>query len=134
METPTREEEVRVGKFVRAEDGSLHLKHEACPLCGMSMIAGKSVSRHHLVPQLKGGGPSSKMHEVCHGKLHSLWSEGELRDIFKAAGSDDGYWRTISTDERIQKFRKFVRKQFARDSEYVDSNKLSNTHKKRRRR
>ncbi len=121
-------------KFVRAEDGSLHLKHEACPLCGMSMIAGKSVSRHHLVPQLKGGGPSSKMHEVCHGKLHSLWSEGELRDIFNSSGSDDGYWKTISTDDRIQKFSKFVRKQFARDYEYVDSNKLSNTHTKRRRR
>ena len=134
METLTRTIDTPKAKFVRAEDGSLHLKHEACPLCGMSMIAGKSVSRHHLVPQLKGGGPFSKMHEVCHGKIHSLWSEGELRDIFNAAGNAEGYWKAISTDDRIQKFRKFGRKQFARDPEYVDSNKLSNTHKNRRRR
>ena len=73
------------------------------------------------------------MHEVCHGKLHSLWSEVELRDIFKTAGGAEGYWKTISNDERIQAFRKFVRKQFARDFEYTDSNKMVKGHKKRRR-
>lgn len=119
--------------FVKNEDGSVQLVHERCPLCGMVLTPGPSLSRHHLVPQLKGGGDWSIMHEVCHGKIHSLWSENELRDIFKGAGNADRYWQTIANDERIQKFRRFVRKQFERDPEYVDSNKLSNDHKKRRR-
>lgn len=98
-----------------------------CPICDMPMVEGPSVNRHHLIPKLKGGKETELMHTVCHSKLHSLWSENELRDTFNNVD-------TILADERIQKFVKFVRKQFERDAEYVDSNKLSNNHKKRRRR
>lgn len=90
------------------------------------MVSGPSIDKHHLIPKLKGGKETALMHIVCHGKLHSIWSENELRDTYNNVES-------ILTDERIQKFVKFVRKQFTRDSEYINSNKLSNNHKKRRR-
>lgn len=106
---------------------------DSCPLCGMLMIRGPSVGRHHLVPQLKGGKHCARIHAVCHGKLHSLWSEAELRDIFKEGKGAEGYWKIICGDERIQAFRKFARKQFQRDPEYIDSNKMAKGHKKRRR-
>ena len=97
-----------------------------CPICEKEMMPGPSVNKHHLIPKLKGGKKTLEMHKVCHGKIHSIWSENELRDVYNNA-------EDIRTDERMQKFIKFVRKQFDRDPEYVDSNKLSNDHKKRRR-
>lgn len=100
--------------------------NDVCPICGMPMVEGKSIDKHHLVPKLKGGKITELMHRVCHGKLHSLWSENELRDTYNNV-------ETILQDERIQKFVKFVRKQFDRDPEFIDSNKQSNNHKKKRR-
>jgi len=99
---------------------------ENCPICGMPMIDGPSVNFHHLIPKLKGGKETKMMHTICHGKLHSLWSENELRDQYNNI-------ETILADERIQKFIKFVTKEFKRNPEYVDSNKLTTNHKKRRR-
>lgn len=97
-----------------------------CPICEMPLIRGKSVDKHHLIPRLKGGKETELMHVICHGKIHSLWSENELRDVYNNIES-------ILSDDRIQKFVKFVRKQFKRDPEFVDSNKRSNDHRKSRR-
>jgi len=99
---------------------------DSCPICGMPMVLGPSVDNHHLVPKLKGGKDTELMHVVCHRKLHSLWSENELRDTYNNV-------ETILLDERIKKFIGFVRKQFSRNPEYKDSNKISNDHKKKRR-
>ena len=97
-----------------------------CPLCDMGMIQGKSVNKHHLVPKLKGGKISVEVHKICHTKLHSLWSENELRDTYNN-------WISIKKDDKIIKFITWVCKQFEHNPEFVDSNKLSNKHKKRRR-
>lgn len=95
-----------------------------CPLCGREMISGPSVNRHHLIPKLKGGTEAEDIHVICHSKIHSLWSENELRDTYHT-------WDAIGEDARIQSFVKWVRK---KPDDFVDSNKLSKAHKKRRRR
>lgn len=50
-----------------------------CQLCKRE-IEGRS-SCHHLVPVLKGGknGEKVKLHQVCHDKIHSLFTERELQ-------------------------------------------------------
>jgi len=100
-------------------------EHPPCPLCGRPLILGDfSVDRHHLTPKLKGGKEAEDVHRVCHGKVHSLWSENELRDVYNN-------WESIRSDPRIQAFIKWVSK---KPADFVDSNKLSKGHKKRRRR
>lgn len=88
------------------------------------MIPGPSVDRHHLIPKLKGGTEAEEVHRICHSKIHSIWSENELRDVYNN-------WEKIRSDERIQKFIKFVSK---KPNDFVDSNKMAKGHKKRRRR
>lgn len=51
-----------------------------CPICGRPMIAGASVDRHHWVPRSRGGQDQAYLHRICHRKIHSLWTEKELRD------------------------------------------------------
>jgi hypothetical protein len=52
---------------------------ERCPLCGREIPQGLG-SRHHLTPVLKGGkhGPTVLLHDACHTKLHSVFTEAEL--------------------------------------------------------
>jgi hypothetical protein len=98
-------------------------ENEKCPLCGRNLIPGPSVDRHHLIPKLKGGKDADPVHRICHGKIHSIWSENQLRDEFNT-------WEKIRADQRIQDFVQWVRK---KPDDFVDSNKLSNNHKKKRR-
>jgi hypothetical protein len=93
-------------------------------VCGRDLIPGPSVNRHHLIPVLKGGKKSYPVHKICHSKIHSLWSENELRDTYNN-------WNDIRADERMQKFIKWVRK---KDPEFRDSNRMVKGHKKNRRR
>ena len=97
-----------------------------CPICGRPMNK-KNSNLHHLIPKLKGGKTDDKnmvrLHTVCHGKIHSIWSESELRDSYNTI-------EAIMMDERIQKFAKFISKQPTN----VDmKNKMVKNHKRRRR-
>jgi len=58
-------------------------KENICPLCQRLIPSGKE-SRHHLVPKLKGGakGATVLLHEICHRKIHSLFTEAELAKDF----------------------------------------------------
>ncbi len=49
-----------------------------CPLCNRN-IEGKK-SYHHLIPVLKGGkdGEQILLHQICHDKIHSVFTEQEL--------------------------------------------------------
>lgn len=112
------------------EEVSETIMHKApcnmCPICGMLLVPGKSVNKHHLVPKLKGGKQAESIHVICHGKIHSLWSENELKNTYNN-------WETIKKHPDMQTFIVWVRKQFERDAEFVDSNKLSSSNNKRRR-
>lgn len=49
-----------------------------CPLCGRPMVAGPSVSLHHLVPKKFKGREAVTLHAVCHDKIHAVLNEREL--------------------------------------------------------
>ena len=47
------------------------------------MIAGASVDRHHFLPRAEGGRASAPVHRICHRKLHTLWTERELAQLYQ---------------------------------------------------
>ncbi|WP_245924971.1 HNH endonuclease [Aliiruegeria haliotis] len=51
-----------------------------CPLCGRPIPAGARQSLHHLVPKLRGGkgGPTVRLHQICHNEIHATLTETEL--------------------------------------------------------
>ncbi|WP_316013858.1 HNH endonuclease [Roseobacter sp. HKCCA0434] len=51
-----------------------------CPLCGRPIPPHARQSRHHLIPQLRGGkgGPVVLLHQICHNEIHSVLTETEL--------------------------------------------------------
>jgi hypothetical protein len=77
---------------------------KVCPLCERP-IPPDQESRHHLVPRLKGGkhGPVAVMHVICHGKIHSLFSEAELARKFSTVEAWLGH-------EEIARFVRWVKK------------------------
>jgi 5-methylcytosine-specific restriction endonuclease McrA len=54
-----------------------------CELCGRP-FGEKPSSTHHLVPVMKGGrnGDTVELHDICHRKIHSVFSEKELKQYF----------------------------------------------------
>ncbi|MDC0321887.1 hypothetical protein OAL55_00855 [Verrucomicrobiales bacterium] len=85
-----------------------------CPLCRRTIPPAKE-SKHHLIPKLKGGkhGPVAIVHEICHGKIHSVFTEAELAKNFATI-------ELMLEHEEIQKFVKWVKK---RPPEYKSSNR-----------
>lgn len=50
---------------------------EACPLCGRELD--ESANEHHLVPKSLGGRETVTLHRICHHKIHSVFTERELK-------------------------------------------------------
>ncbi len=51
-----------------------------CPLCGRPIPPEARQSLHHLVPRLRGGkgGPTVRLHQICHNEIHATLTETEL--------------------------------------------------------
>ena len=51
-----------------------------CPLCLRSIPANVARSKHHLIPNLKGGktGETVLLHHICHKEIHTSLTEAEL--------------------------------------------------------
>ena len=64
---------------------------ESCPICGRPMVAGSSVDRHHWVPRTFGGREWGWLHQICHRKIHALFSENELARRYNTAGEIRGH-------------------------------------------
>ena len=105
------------------------MTQDQCPICEREMSP-KNSNLHHLIPRLKGGKVDDciRLHVICHSKLHSLWSEGELRDYYNTV-------ERILTDDQMIAFVKWVSKKHPNyGSAHTHTNKQSNSHKKRRKR
>ena len=94
--------------------------HDLCGLCGRPLVPGPSINRHHLVPKTYGGTETAWMHAICHSKIHSVFSERELRDHYNTFDALLGH-------EEIQKFVRWVRR---REPTFRARN---HTHSRRRR-
>jgi hypothetical protein len=74
-----------------------------CGLCGRPLIAGPSINKHHLTPKTFGGRVAVWIHRVCHSKIHSLFTERELKAHYHT-------FESLLSHEDIQKFVTWVRK------------------------
>ena len=54
-----------------------------CPICNR-ILGTQNTSKHHLIPKSRGGKDSEliEIHNICHQKIHSVFSLKELRDEF----------------------------------------------------
>lgn len=88
--------------------------NDICPLCERNIPLGIG-TRHHLIPKLKGGtlGPKELMHQICHSKIHSIFTEGELAKDYNTVDK-------LLENEEIAKFVKWVQK---RPDSFSDHNK-----------
>lgn len=86
-------------------------------------MPGPSVNRHHLIPKLKGGTEAVEIHKVCHSKIHSLWTEVELRDHFHT-------WDRIGADPRVVEFVAWVAN---KPPDFTIRTATSNDHRRPRR-
>ncbi len=75
---------------------------QTCPICSRT-LGDKNISRHHLIPKSRGGKDSEliEIHNICHQKIHSVFTLKELRDQFNTVGK-------LVEHEEIAKFIKWV--------------------------
>ncbi|TNC71792.1 HNH endonuclease [Rubellimicrobium roseum] len=72
-----RSHRIRLREQVRSE---VPAEEPSCALCGRPIPADAPQSLHHLVPKLKGGkgGPTVRLHHICHKEIHATLTEAEL--------------------------------------------------------
>ena len=94
-----------------------------CPLCNR-LLTFKSMNSHHLVPKTFGGKETIDLHRMCHGKLHSVFTEREMKNYYHTI-------ERILENEEIQTFVKWISK---KEPDFYSSNRDSSQRKGKRRR
>lgn len=91
-----------------------------CPLCGRELA--EPCNLHHLLPLSQGGkGTETVMlHNICHSKIHSLFTESELARHYNTI-------EKLRANEDIQTFIKWVSKQ---PPQFYDRNDKANRKKR----
>lgn len=95
-----------------------------CPLCGRPLLDGPSVDLHHWRPKSEGGRVAEPLHRICHQKIHTVFSERELAEVYF-------HPEVLRRDPEIQKFINWVRRM---PSEYIGKNHPLRARATRRRR
>jgi len=95
-----------------------------CPLCSRTMIDGKSIDEHHLIPKTFKGRETITLHRICHRKLHATITEREMVKHYNTV-------ERLLEHEEIRKFVKWVSK---KDPEFYSGSKETSSRKGKRRR
>lgn len=74
---------------------------DECPLCRRKIPIGH-IDKHHLVPRLKGGKGTQKLHRICHRQIHALFTESELAKKYSTVDA-------LLQNEDVRKFVDWVR-------------------------
>lgn len=76
-----------------------------CPLCPRPIPPEVRQSLHHLIPKLKGGkgGPTVRLHQICHNEIHATLTEAELAREFNTP-------EALRAHPRLAKFIDWVAK------------------------
>lgn len=96
----------------------MQVNDDICPLCERQL--GKiNVSKHHLIPKSRGGKYSAVvlLHNICHQKIHSVFSEKELKKEFNTI-------EKLKKNDEVLKFIKWVSK---KDPSFYQKNKRLRT-------
>jgi len=96
---------------------------ESCPLCDRPLVPGPSIDEHHLIPRTYKGEATVTLHRVCHGKIHAVLSEKELRDHYNTVAA-------LRAHPDIAKFITWVRK---KHPEFVDGHARHGRRRSKRR-
>lgn len=94
-----------------------------CPLCKRMMIKDKRVSKHHLVPKSEKGKETLYLHDICHQKIHSVFTEKELAKKYNNV-------EALLSNSEIQKFVNWVKN---KPLDFYDTNRDTNHRNKKRR-
>ena len=98
-----------------------------CVLCGRD-IPSHLLSKHHLVPRLKGGKTVDEnlvsMHRSCHDKVHAVFTEGQLARDYHTV-------ELLLADPDISKFVSWIKK---RPIDFSDSTMSLRRRKQRKQR
>ena len=86
-----------------------------CPLCGRELGTIK-VDKHHLIPATFKGRDKFLVHQICHRKIHSTFTERELLNTYHT-------WDSLKGHEAIQTYIKWVAK---KPSNFYQKTKESN--------
>ena len=91
------------------------MEKQDCPICKRPLGHKDTISKHHLIPKSRGGKGTEMItiHNICHQKIHSVFTEKELRDHYHTV-------ETLLGHEEIQKFVKWVAK---RDPDFYQRNR-----------
>lgn len=91
-----------------------------CPLCKRPLGTVK-ISKHHLTPKSRGGKHTQTvyMHNICHQKIHSVYSEKELKLKFNTV-------EKLLQSEELKKFVKWVSR---KPPEFYERNRLTSKRK-----
>lgn len=73
-----------------------------CPLCSRRLSDQGYNDDHHLIPRSLGGKETVLMHRVCHQKIHSLFTEKELKKNYFTI-------ELLLANSEVQKFIKWIK-------------------------
>ena len=93
-----------------------------CEICGRE-LGTKLISEHHLIPKTHGGKQKILLHNICHQKIHSVYTEKQLQKYFHTPSR-------ILESEEIQKFVKWIQK---KPVDYYDKSDETTTRYSKRR-
>lgn len=97
------------------------MQNDLCPICGR-VLGDINVDAHHLIPKTFKGKETTKLHKICHRKIHATFTERELLHRFNTA-------ELLLENPEIIKFVKWVQK---KPSSFYDGSDETNRRKSKR--
>ncbi len=98
-----------------AINGNSSMSENTCVICHRPLGSSGAISKHHLIPKSKGGKDSETIliHNICHQKIHSLFTEKELRD----------HYHTVAKLKEHEEMQKFIRWVAKKHEDFYQTNK-----------
>ncbi len=96
------------------EQNNKLMEPQICVICERE-LGDKNISKHHLIPKSKGGSKSETIliHNICHQKIHSTFSEKELKDTY----------HTVEILKQSEEIKKFIHWVANKDSSFYQRNR-----------
>lgn len=102
---------------------SSDVEMNTCPIC-QRPLGTERLEEHHLIPKTFRGKVTTRIHKICHRKIHATFTERELLNYYNTA-------EKILENEDMRKFAAWVSK---KEPGYYDSSDETAHRKSKRRR
>ena len=71
-----------------------------CALCGRELAM--PYDEHHVIPKSRGGTEKVELHRICHSKIHSVFTNQELKRDYKSI-------EELRNHPEIEKFIRWIK-------------------------